>query len=178
MKWDSGVLVKRRGHYLLMGTYFWTVCSRSAVTSSTLLSWDDDPSPDRMWFDNQTARKVAVATRMRVRDAPFCRGACSPVTAASREDSDGGTVRNASLGWWRNWRKAWRGIEWGAGHGGSAFGVGGLPLCSVDGRSWIEREQILAAQILCALAAPLSYVDIGTLVESWVLSFFHWCTYS
>ena len=30
------------------------------------------------------------------------------------------------------------------GHGGSAFGVGGLPLCSVDGRSWIEREQILS----------------------------------
>jgi len=55
---------------------------------------------------------------------------------------------------------------------------GGSPLCSVDGRSWIEREQEILARILCAPAAPLSYVDIGTLVESWVLSFFHWCTYS
>ena len=50
-------------------------------------------------------------------------------------------------------------------------------LLMVDRGSWIEHEQILA-RILCAPAAPLSYVDIGTLVESWVLSFFHWCTYS
>ena len=46
------------------------------------------------------------------------------------------------------------------------------PDCFVVGRSWIERERILA-QILCAPAAPLSYVDIGTLVESWVLSFLY-----
>ena len=36
-----------------------------------------------------------------------------------------------------------------------------------------------ASRFLCGFpAGPLSYVDIGTLVESWVLSFFHWCTYS
>ena len=111
------------GHYMWYGAWNLLWC---------------DPSPDRCdstmvgthsrSLDNNARSRRTVPSRRQQ--------SCHSCVAGGQWR---GVVRNASLGWWRNRRKAWRGIEWGAGHGGSAFGVGGLPpvcrcvLLMVDG---------------------------------------------